>query len=138
MPYSNERLTQIFERTDGRCHICWRRLRFGSYGQPNGWEVEHSRARCKGGSDRICNLFPAHITCNRQKGKLTSRTARNWNGRSKAPLSRNRKDRIRNGNRWAAGALGGLAGALGGPALAVAGAVVGALIGDSIDPEGQK
>src|SRR5260221_9354111 len=87
MPYSQDELRTIFQKTDERCHLCWKGLRLNSYGLPGGWEVEHSIARSNGGTDRLNNLFPAHITCNREKGTKTTRTARSWHGRTRAPLS---------------------------------------------------
>src|SRR5438067_13481337 len=89
--YESELLKKVFERTDGNCHICGRKLCFGNYADParrGAWEVEHSNPRCKGGSDRLCNLYAAHITCNRQKSAFTTRTARRWNDRTRAPLSK--------------------------------------------------
>lgn len=138
MAYSDEILTAIFRKTDGRCHICWKRLRFNSYGQSSGWEVEHSNPRCNGGTDRLCNLFPAHRSCNREKGMRTTRTARSWNGQTRAPLSRMKKEEIRSRNRWGWGTAGAaLLGLVGGPGGLLIGALAGAALGDSIDPEGK-
>lgn len=136
MAYSAERREQIFGRTDGQCHICWKRLAFSTYGQIGGWEVEHSIPASSGGSDRLSNLYPSHIVCNRQKGAKTTRTARSWHGRSRAPLSRKRKEEIRESNRWGWGAAGALTGgALAGPVGLFLGAVIGALAGDGLNPE---
>jgi 5-methylcytosine-specific restriction endonuclease McrA len=135
MAYSLETRRLVFRKTDGRCHICWGRLSLGSYGQAGGWEVEHSNPRCNGGSDRLCNLFPAHIRCNREKGTNGTRTARSWNGRTKAPLSRAKKEEIRSKNRWGWGAGLALLGLPAGlPAVLLLG-LLGAAIGDSINPE---
>jgi 5-methylcytosine-specific restriction endonuclease McrA len=136
MVYSAERREQIFGRTDGRCHICWKRLVFSTYGQSGGWEIEHSIPASLGGSSRLSNLYPSHILCNRQKGSRTTRTARSWHGRSKAPLSRKRKEEIRESNQWGLGTVGALAGsALAGPVGIFVGAVLGALAGSEINPE---
>jgi hypothetical protein len=139
MPFTDEQLSRIFERTDGHCHICWQKLFFKNYGRlgrRGAWEVEHSNPRCNGGSDRLCNLYAAHIICNREKGSLTIRTARAWNGRTKAPLSKQRKEEIRSDNRWGCGSVGALTGAavLGPPGLLL-GAILGALVGDGLRPE---
>lgn len=92
--------------------------------------MEHSKPRCKGGSSRLCNLLAAHIVCNRQKGSVTIRTARGWNGRTKAPLSREKKDEIRDGNRLGWGRVGALTGgAMFGPAGLVCGGILGAIVG---------
>ena len=139
MPFTDEQLSRIFERTDGRCHICHGKLYFGNYGvfgRRGAWEVEHSNPRCNGSSDRLGNLYAAHIVCNRQKGSMTTRTARAWNSRTKAPLSKERKAAIRSENRWGCGSVGALTGAavLGPPGLLL-GAIVGAIVGDGIQPE---
>ena len=87
MAYSEEQLTMIFDRTEGYCHICGRKLCLSSYGRAQrtgAWEVEHSNARCNGGSNQPCNLYPAHISCNREKGTKATQTARGWNGLTKA------------------------------------------------------
>ena len=134
--YTSEQLEAIYDRTDGHCHLCGKKLCFtnyGQYGKRGSWEVEHSNARCNGGSDRLCNLYAAHIFCNRQKGTVTTRTARAWNGRTKAPLSKKRKEQISTSNRWGWGTVGALSGAaVAGPAGLFLGAALGALIGDSI------
>jgi len=139
MPYADDQLEWIFDRTDGHCHLCGKKLCFSNYaqyGRKGAWEVEHSNARCKGGSDRLCNLYAAHISCNREKGVFTTRTARGWNGQTKAPLSKKKKEEIRSNNRWGWGtalAVGG--GVLGGPWGCLLGGILGAAIGDDIKPE---
>lgn len=136
MGHSPERLRTIFERTDGSCHICGRKLVFCRYGEEGGWEVEHSIPVSLGGSDRLSNLYAAHIVCNRQKGIRTTRTARKWHDRSRAPLSREKKESVRENNRLGWGAAGALTGgAIAGPAGLLIGGVVGVLFGDGIDPE---
>ncbi|HYM76080.1 MAG TPA: HNH endonuclease [Candidatus Dormibacteraeota bacterium] len=139
MAYTEEKLRTIFDRTDGCCHICGRKLCFNSYGQRErrgAWEIEHSHPRFKGGSDRLCNLYAAHISCNREKGIKKSRTARGWNGLTKAPLSRARKEQMRGNNIWGWGIAGAISGAAlaGSPGLIV-GAVLGAIVGDGTKVE---
>src|SRR6267378_582017 len=90
MKYSPERLRQIYDRSSGYCHICAKKLSFSNYGQTGArgaWEVEHSNPQANGGTDRLSNLYPAHIKCNREKQDHTTRTARAWNDRTRAPLS---------------------------------------------------
>jgi hypothetical protein len=139
MPFTDEQLSRIFERTDGRCHICGRKLCFSNYGQfwrRGDWEVEHSKPRCNGGSDRLCNLYAAHISCNREKGAMATRTVRAWNGRTKAPLSKQRKEEVRNDNRLGWGSVGALTGGvIFGPPGFVLGGILGAMVGDGIEPE---
>ena len=135
MPFTDEQLSRIFDR----CHICGRKLCFSNYGQfgrRGDWEVEHSNPRCNGGSDRLCNLYAAHISCNREKGAMATRTVRAWNGRTNAPLSKQRKAQICGNNRLGWGSFGALSGAaLAGPAGFFIGAIIGALIGDGMNPE---
>ena len=135
----DDRLERIFDRTDGRCHICWGRLAFSNYGrfsERGAWEIEHSSPRCKGGSDRLCNLYPAHISCNREKGRMHTRTARAWNDQTRAPLSREKRAERREENTWAGASIGAISGAaVGGPLGFVIGGIAGALIGNEIEPE---
>jgi len=134
-----ERLREIFDRTDGRCHICWGCLAFSNYGQlgdRGAWEIEHSNPRSKGGSDRLSNLYAAHISCNREKGAAQTRTARARNGRTRAPLSKNKLEQKRRENAWGFAGLGAISGAaLAGPVGFILGGVAGALIGDQLDLE---
>lgn len=105
----------------------------GCGGRKGAWEVEHSVPRSNGGSEHLNNLYAAHISCNREKGTVTTRTARKWNGRTRAPLSKEKKQEIRSRNRWGWGTAGAISGAaVAGPA----GFLVGGMIGDQIKPEG--
>lgn len=50
MRYTDDRLNDIYERTRGYCHLCWKKLSFCNYGKPGmraAWEVEHSCPRAK-------------------------------------------------------------------------------------------
>ncbi len=139
MAYTDDELSLIFDRTDGHCHLCWRKLCFANYsrlGRRGAWEVEHSNPRRNGGSDRLCNLYAAHVVCNREKGTVSTRTARAWNGRTKAPLSKQRKEEVRNDNRLGWGSVGALTGGvIFGPPGFVLGGILGAIVGDGIEPE---
>lgn len=138
MSVSDEKLGRIFRRTDGQCHICRKTLSFGSYGavgKRGGWEIEHSRPRSMGGTDHMNNLYPACIRCNRSKGNGTTTSARAANGYRRAPLSEAKKNK----NAWTGGAVGALA-FLFVPlplqlAAAVVGAVAGAVVGKSYEPD---
>jgi hypothetical protein len=131
---------RIFARTDGRCHLCRKKLCFNNYGVHGSrgcWQVEHSKARANGGTDHGNNLYAACIACNLDKGTFTTRTARSWNGYTKAPLSQAKKEAVRETNTWLGGAIGVAAGALvvgTGGAVLVLGSL-GALIGKAINPE---
>lgn len=132
------RLRQIFDRSSGLCHVCGRRVSFRNYarlGMPGAWEIEHSIARALGGTDRLCNLYPAHISCNRSKQAVSSRTARARHGRRRAPLSKKRRAAAKVENAFAVGLLGFVAGATLGPAVAIIGAALGAGVGHDLDPD---
>lgn len=133
MGYSSEKLSAIYDRTDGHCHLCSKRLAFKNYANSSdargAWEVEHSKAKSKGGTDRLCNLYPACITCNRSKGANSTKSARAKYGRTSAPLSAAKKKAKRASNAAAGGIVGGLAGLLGGPFGVLLGAGIGAAIG---------
>ena len=91
MPYSLDQLELIFDRTDGRCHLCHSDLYFEDYGAPaykDGWEVEHSRPRARGGTDHPNNLYAACVSCNRRKGTRSSAEFRRDLGLSGPPRRR--------------------------------------------------
>ena len=138
MKFSNERKQAIFEKTDGQCHICRKKLarkNYGVVGARGAWEVEHSKAQANGGTHHLNNLYPACIPCNRSKGKSPTTAARQKNGFKKAPLSK----AARSKNAWVGGALGATAAriafASSGPVGWVCGAIVGAYIGNAFEPE---
>lgn len=111
MAFDNKTLRHVFDRTDGHCHICRRKLAFSNYGQVGkrgAWEIEHSVARSNGGTNRLNNLYPAHITCNRSKGDRSSRSARGEHGYRAAPLSADAK----HGNAVKGGLIGATLGFL--------------------------
>ena len=131
-------LERVFDRTDGKCHICHRRVAWKNYaelGARGAWEVDHSVPRAWGGTDRLSNLFPAHIRCNRSKQASSNRRARGQHGKYRAPLSANQ----RGANRARNGALGaGLGWALASlfvPQLRIAATILGAAAGLGVDPE---
>jgi len=148
MPYDNERLNDIYDKTDGRCHLCSGGLTFRAYGDvahPRGWEVEHSIPRALGGTDRLNNLYAAHIDCNRSKGTISTRSIL-----TRAPMSLTEQNSVRAQRAITFAGLGaliggGLAGKQNefaqphervdprGPALALA--LFGAFIGYAMDPE---
>lgn len=99
MKWTPEKRRLIFDRTSGKCHICHSALEFSSYGKDDGWEVEHSNPRANGGTDRLSNLYPAHVKCNRSKGVKTTASARRKFGKKRAPLSveKRRESKLSNG-----------------------------------------
>jgi hypothetical protein len=138
MAYSEELLNRIYDRTDGYCHICGKKLSFVNYGKrgrKGAWQVEHSRPRAKGGTDHPNNLYAACISCNRDKWITATRTARSWHGRKKAPLSKVRKQEAQARNTLTAAAIGLLLGAPGGPVGMISGAALGGAIGSKAEIE---
>lgn len=70
MGYSNERLSEIFSKTNGLCRHCGLQLAAGNYGRRDargGWEVDHSVPIAKGGTDNLRNLWPLCWKCNIDK-----------------------------------------------------------------------
>lgn len=136
-----EDLQFIYTSTDGHCTVCKKKLSFVNYNRPGrrgAWHVDHSKALAKGGSNYLRNLKPACIDCNREKGTITIRTARGWHGFKKAPLSREKKEEIRNRNTGIGITAGAVAGGLAfGPPGALVGALLGGLGGHSIDPDSE-
>jgi 5-methylcytosine-specific restriction endonuclease McrA len=135
---SVERLRHIYDRTYGRCHICHKKVSFSNYGTlgaRGAWEVEHSNPRAKGGTDRLNNLYAAHIECNRSKGTLTTARARARYGHTRAPLSAEGRSSARSTNAFAGSVFGALVGLRAGPIAALVCACLGAFLGDSMNPE---
>lgn len=105
--YTNEELNSIYDKTDGYCHICHRKLAFcnyGAFGEKGAWEVDHSQSLKRNGSSTFQNLFPAHITCNRSKQASSSKTARAKAGYGRSPYSLREKAQKKN----EAGGIGAL------------------------------
>lgn len=139
MAFNEEELRRIYERTSGYCHICHKKLAFKNYGKVvarASREVEHSNPQAKGGTNRLNNLYPACISCNRSKGATSTVSARAKNGKSRAPLSVEKRKEVKAGNAAAGGALGMVVGgAMGGPVGAFLGACVGAVVGHKQNPD---
>ncbi len=138
MAYDTETLKSIFDKTDGKCHICHKRICFKNYGL-NGtrgaWHVDHSVPRAKGGSEHMNNYLPAHIACNLAKGTLSSRAVRQQHGVTRAPLSPARKRQVRSRNAAIGAGIGTLLFAGTGPLGWLLGTAASALVGHSLNPE---
>ncbi len=134
-----ERLKKIYQKTDGYCHLCHKKLSFSNYGlhrTKGGWHIEHSVAKANGGSDHLNNLYPACITCNIDKSTKHTKTIRKSNGVSRAPYSKAKKDAIRNDNTAGGVLLGGGVGfAIGGPIGAFIGSMIGGALGNNNSPK---
>jgi hypothetical protein len=128
MQFTTDQLKVIYKRTSGYCHICHKKLALGNYGERGergAWHIDHSNPRAKGGTDRLNNLYPACIDCNLDKGTRTTRTARNWHGTKRAPLSVSKRKAAKRANAISDGFGGALlGGALFGPPGAIVGAVI--------------
>jgi len=138
MGYSAKFRERIFNKTNGRCHLCRRTLSFNKYGDVRGrgaWEVEHSVPRARGGTDHLNNLYAACVPCNRRKGTATTRVARAKYGFRRAPFSREQK--ATNALKW--GVLGSFSAFFAPPPLqlaaALVGAVCGAIVGHTMEPD---
>ena len=109
MLYDEARRNEIYEKTNGRCHLCWKRLSWNNYGRPGrrgAWEIDHSRSRSAGGGNRLQNLFPACKACNQSKGAGSNRVIRKRYGRSRAPMSAGKRQEARIQNAMIGGACG--------------------------------
>lgn len=138
MAFNEDELSQIYDRTSGYCHICHKKLAFknyGKFGARAAWEVEHSNPQANGGTNRLNNLYPACISCNRSKGASSTATARAMHGKNRAPLSVDKRKKAKAGNALAGVALGAMVGAVAGPVGAFLGACVGAAVGHSQNPD---
>jgi len=138
MPYDDDQLSAIYDRTSGYCHICGRKAAFQNYGLTGArgaWEVEHSNPRSKGGTNRLNNLYAACITCNREKRASATRTARARTGRTKAPLSVERRKQARRQGAIGGGVLGAAVGSVFGPAGTILGALIGGRTGYKRNPD---
>lgn len=141
MAFKEEERNRIYERTSGYCHICHKKLALKNYGKLGAraaWEVEHSIPQANGGSNRLNNLYPACISCNRSKGASSTASARAKNGKTRAPISSEKRKNAKVGNAFAGGALGAMVGAVAGPAGAFLGAWVGATLGHRQNPDKYK
>lgn len=132
------RLKKIYQKTDGYCHICHKKLALtnhGKHGARGAWHIEHSIPKSKGGTDHLNNLFPACISCNLEKGTVHTRTARTRNGATRSPYNKKKKEQIKQNNTATGAVIGGTIGAFGGPVGIVIGAVLGGTIGNSNSPK---
>jgi 5-methylcytosine-specific restriction endonuclease McrA len=129
---------KIYEKTDGYCHICHKKLsliNYGKNGERGAWHVDHSIPKVKGGTDHMNNLYPACISCDTSKGANSTNSARAKNGITIAPFSRKKKKELQSQNTITGGIIGGAVGAFLGPAGVIVGTVIGATIGNNNSPK---
>ena len=77
--FTTEELRVIYDKTNGQCIVCGKKLSFVNYGKLSGrapWEVDHSNPVSKGGTDYLRNLNPICPSCNRSKGAKRRRAYR--------------------------------------------------------------
>lgn len=129
------RLNAIYDKTDGYCHLCYKKLSFKNYGLrnvPGGWHIEHSVPKALGGTDHMNNLFAACILCNIAKGIQCTKTIRNRNGYTRAPYSVTKKREIQYQNTFTGMVIGGMIGRLiGGNKGTLIGIAIGGTIGNN-------
>lgn len=90
MAFTTEQRRRAFDRTDGQCHLCGKRVawkNYGANGARGAWHMEHSVARANGGTDHGNNLYAGCIACNLSKGTKATRSVRARHGLTRAPLS---------------------------------------------------
>jgi len=81
IPFTDDELNDIYDKTDGRCAICDKKLSWKNYGNHGGkgsWEVDHGMPLSRGGTDTFRNCQPLCIKCNREKGDLTTNEFKRW------------------------------------------------------------
>jgi hypothetical protein len=139
MSFDSDPLRRIYDRTEGKCHLCRKKLAFANYALAGGrgaWEIEHSVPRSNGGTDHLNNLYAACISCNRDKSDSSTRTVRSKNGFKRAPYSKSQRSE----NAWIGGTLGTVAAAFLVPppirlGAMLLGAVIGATVGHEVEPD---
>lgn len=134
----NYNLKKIYEKTDGYCHICHKKLSLSNYGkngEKGAWHVDHSIPRAKGGTNHMNNLFAACTSCNTSKSDKSTLSARRKNGNTRAPLSKAKKENLRTSNTITGMVVGGAIGSIIGPAGALIGSMIGGAIGENNSPK---
>lgn len=135
MAKNKEKLSNIFKKTSGMCHLCHKKLvlkNHGEIGARGAWEVEHSKPKSKNGTDHMNNLYPACISCNRSKGNGTNYSVRSKNGVRNAPLSMKKRKRMAYGNIIIGAVSGAYVGRFFGPTGFLVGGTIGAVFGSEL------
>ena len=74
MDHTPTQLRSIYNKTKGHCAYCGKKLSFINYANYEHrlvWEIDHSIAKAKGGTNYFRNLQPSCVPCNRTKGKTS-------------------------------------------------------------------
>lgn len=138
-PFSSQEKRAIFDRSSGKCHVCHKQLCFsnhGLHGARGAWHVDHCVPIAKGGTNHGNNLRAACICCNLDKSTVTARTARRWNGTTRAPLSKKQREEAQMANAIGVGVIGATVGGfIAGPVGVFVGGAIGAALGSDSDPD---
>ena len=71
------KLTIIWNKTNGHCHFCGKKLLFSSYWSGSSkrgkWQVDHIYPKARGGQNSVENYLPICRTCNRLRWMWTGR-----------------------------------------------------------------
>ena len=70
MPFDDDTVNYVYDKNDGYCVYCGKKLAFsnyGVYGTKGAWHIDHSVSKANGGTDYRRNLVPACINCNSTK-----------------------------------------------------------------------
>ena len=133
-----KRLRIIYNKTNGYCHICHKKLSFTNharYSSKGAWEIDHSKPKTKGGSDRVNNLFSACVSCNRSKSAKSTAIARRKYGNTRAPYCKAKKQQIKRQKTTAKAVIGGLVGSVFGLGGMIIGAGIGAVVNEDSSPK---
>lgn len=138
MAFDESTIKRVFDSTGGCCHLCHRPVALRNYGtlkRRGAWEMDHSVPHARGGTDRLNNLKPAHVSCNRSKQARTTRSARARHGRTRAPLSFQATEKEREKAAVGMSVLLGVTGLAFGPVGALVGILAGLLLVSNQNPE---
>jgi 5-methylcytosine-specific restriction endonuclease McrA len=70
MSYTWDQLVEIYDKNNGYCIYCTKKLaltNYGKIGRKGAWEVDHGTPRSRGGTNYRSNLWAVCIECNRKK-----------------------------------------------------------------------
>lgn len=68
--FDNDTVNAVYDKTEGFCYYCGKKLSFKNYGKQGNhgsWEIDHSKPKSRGGTDYLRNLVPSCTSCNRDK-----------------------------------------------------------------------
>ena len=74
--WDDDTVNEVYDRNNGHCWHCGKKLSFSNYGvlyAKGAWEIDHSVPISRGGTNRLNNLVPSCISCNRSKQDFKSR-----------------------------------------------------------------